>query len=163
MNFYPYNIICSAFAVFVYVTFRMGVNSYLRVHKNSKTFIRKNKKGYSNYWLYNKLHAEVGLGYIYTLNILLIVLTAVYLFSVVCLGWAEFFSIPIATCNAALCAVQIPAILFSDVYWNLEHYGKRFVMLEKNKSGGGFHSSFYAIIESVVLSVFAVYNIFLAV
>lgn len=163
MNFYAYNIICSAFAVFIYITFRLGVNSYLRVHKNSKTFIRKNKKGYSNYWLYKKLHAEVGLGYVYTLNLLLLILTVVYVFSVVFLGWAEFFSMPIAICNAALCIAQIPAILFSDVYWNLEHYEKRFVILEKHKSGGGFHSSLYALIEVIALMAFAVYNIFLAV
>jgi preprotein translocase subunit SecF len=38
MNFYIYNIICALFAIFIYISFRFGVDSYLRVNKNSKTF-----------------------------------------------------------------------------------------------------------------------------
>ena len=56
MNYYTYNIICAIFAVFLYISFRFGVDSYLRVNKNSKTFIRKNKKGFLNYWFYKKIH-----------------------------------------------------------------------------------------------------------
>jgi hypothetical protein len=138
------------------------VDSYLRVNKNSKTFIRKNKKGYANYWLYKKIHSEIGLGHIYTLNFFLLILTATYFFLAICLGWAKFLSLPIAICNALLCTVQIPSIIFSDIYWNLENHKKKFVILAKNQAGRGFHSSFYAIIEVVGLLTFAIYNILLA-
>ena len=162
MNYYTYNIICAIFAVFLYISFRFGVDSYLRVNKNSKTFIRKNKKGVLNYWFYKKIHLEIGLGHLYTLNISLLILTATYFCLAICLGWAKFLSLPIAICNALLCAVQIPSIIFSDIYWNLEHYKKKFVILDKNQAGRGFHSSFYAIIEVIGLLVFAIYNISLA-
>lgn len=163
MNFYICNIICAIFALFVYVSFRFGVDSYLRVHKNSKSFIRKNKKGYLNYWTYKKINDEIGLGYIFHLNILLLSLTFLYSLISVCFGWVDFLSLPIAVCNVILCICQIPAIIFSDIYLNLEYYKKKFVILTKNKSGRGFHSSFYAIIEVFGLLAFAVYNITLTV
>lgn len=162
MNFYAYNIICAIFAVFLYMSFRFGVDSYLRVNKNSKTFIRKNKKGYLNYWFYKKINSEIGLGHIYTLNIFLLILTATYFCLAICLGWAKFFSIPISICNALLCTVQIPAIIFSDIYWNLDNYKKKFVIIAKNKAGRGFHSSFYAIVQVIGLLAFAIYNISMA-
>ena len=163
MNFYICNIICAIFALFIYVSFRFGVDSYLRVHKNSKSFIRKNKKGYLNYWTYKKINDEIGLGYIFHLNILLLILTFLYSLVSVCFGWVDFLSLPIAVCNVILCICQIPAIIFSNTYWNLEYYKKKFVILTKNKSGRGFHSSFYMIFEILGLLSFAVYNISLAI
>ena len=162
MNFYIFNIICAIFALFVYMSFRFGVDSYLRVTKNSKTFIRKNKKGVLNYWIYKKINNEVGLGYIFYLNIVLLVFTILYSFFAICFGWAKILQMPIAIINALLCTAQIPAIIFSDAYWNLDYYKRKFVVLAKNKSGRGFHSSFYSIIEVLGLLAFAIYNIFSA-
>lgn len=163
MNFQIYNIICAMFATFVYISFRFGINSYLRVNKNSKTYIKKSKKGCLNYWIYKKINDEVGLGYVYYLNIFLFILTFLYLFLSVCLGWIKVLFIPIAICNSVLCIVQIPAIIFSDKYWNLDYYNKKFVVLAKSESGRGFHSSFYAIIEILGILMFAVYNVFLTI
>ena len=163
MDFYVCNIFCSLFAVFVYASFRFGVNSYLRVKKNSKSFINKNKRGYANYWLYKKIHSEIGLGLLYPLNIALIVLTSLYAIGAVGFGWSEALSLPIALCNLLLCLLQIPAVIFSEIAWNLEHYKKKYVVLEKNRSGGGFHSSAYAVVEICGLAAFAIYNISLAV
>lgn len=160
MNFPIFNIICSAFALFVYVNFRLGVDSYLRVNKNSKTYIRKNKKGYSNFWLYKKINDEVGLGYIFYLNIFLLSLTLVYSFMSVCFCRIESFQLPIAICNILLVIAQVPAIIFADIYSNLECYKKRFVILAKiSRSGSGLHSSFYAVIEVLGLLAFAIYNV----
>ena len=163
MNFHIYNVICSMVALFIYVSFRFGVDSYLRINKNSKTYIRKNKKGYMNYWIYKKINDEVGLGYIFHLNIFLFALTFLYSFLSVCFGWVKLLCFPIAICNVLLCIVQVPAIIFSDIYWNLDYYKKKFVILAKNKGGRGFHSSFYTIIEVFGLLAFAIYNITLAI
>ena len=162
MSFYLYNVICAVFALFIYISFRFSVDSYLRVNKNSKTFIKKSKKGFLNYWIYKRINDEIGLNYVFCLNIILLILTALYFCVTICFGWIELLYMPIAICNAMLCAVQIPTIFFSDIYWNLECYKKKFVILRKNKSGGGFRSSFYAIIEAIGLLVFAIYNISLA-
>jgi hypothetical protein len=97
------------------------------------------------------------------LNIALIVLTPLYFILAVGFGWLEFLSLPIALCNLMLCAVQIPAIIFSSIYWNLEYHKVKFVVLTKNKSGKGFYSSFYTIFEICGLFAFAIYNILLAI
>lgn len=162
MSFYAYNIICAVFAVFIYISFRFGVDSYLRVNKNSKTFIKKNKKGYLNYWFYKKIHAEVGLGRLYTLNILIFILTIVYFFVAICLGWVKALSMPIAICNAILCVVQIPAIIFSDIYQNLECKKSAFIVFRIDKETKKIESSFLIVFGICLLLFFAIFNILLA-
>ena len=164
MNFYVYNIICAMFALYIYILFRISITSYLRVNKNSKTYIKKSKKGFLNYWMYKQINDEVQLGYIFYLNISTLVLTLVYVFISVCFGWIKVLNLPIAICNAILCVAQVPAIIFSDIYWNLENYKKKFVILAKHityKDGKwhGLHSSLYAIIMMLGILAFAIYNI----
>ena len=169
MNFYVYNIICAMVALYVYISFRISITSYLRINKNSKTYIKKSKKGFLNYWIYKQINDDVQLGYIFYLNILLLVLTLVYVIFSVCFGWIKILSFPIAICNAVLCIVQIPAIIFSDMYWNLEYYKKRFIILarqitfHKDNKWRGFHSSLYAVIGILLILAFAIYNICLSI
>ena len=168
MNFYVFNIICAMVALHIYISFRISITSYLRINKNSKTYIKKSKKGFLNYWTYKKINDDLRLGYIFYLNIAMLTLTLVYVFLSVCLGWIKVFNLPIAICNAILCVAQIPAIIFSDMYWNLEHYKKKFVILAKNiiYNNGKLpelHSSFYAIIGILGILAFAIYNIYLAI
>ena len=163
MNFYVYNIICAMVAIYIYISFRISITSYLRVNKNSKTYIKKSKKGFLNYWTYKKINDDVQLGYIFYLNIYMLILTLVYVFLSGCFGWAKILYLPIAICNVLLCIVQIPAIIFSDVYWNLENYNKKFGVFERNKGYRGFHSSFYAIIGILGILSFAIYNICLVI
>ncbi len=162
MKFYIANILCSAFALLLYSNFRLGVTCFLRVKKKSRKFIKKNKKGYLNYWTYKSIHDKIGLGYIFYLNIILLVLTLLYTFVSVCFGWVKFLSLSIAICNALLCVAQIPAVIFSDIYFNLDYYNCKFVILAKSKAGRGFHSSFKDLIEIFALLAFAVYNITMA-
>jgi len=116
-----------------------------------------------NYWLYKKINSELGLGRIYYLNIFLLVLTLLYCGTVFILGWIELLSLPIAICNAALCLAQIPAILFSDIYYNLEYHKEAFVVLAKNRPGRGFNSSFFTVFGACLLLAFAIYNFWLAI
>jgi len=162
MNFYIYNIICAIFAIFIYMAFRFGVDSYLRVNKNSKTFIKKNKKGYANYWLYKKIHLEIDLGLIYPLNIVLIVVTLLYFILAIGFGWLENFFLTIALCNLILCAIQIPAIIFSDIYQNLECKKNAFIVFRIDKETKKVESSFVTVLGICLLLFFAVYNISLA-
>ena len=139
------------------------MHSYLRVTKNSKSYIRKSKKGYLNFWIYKKIHAEVKLGYVFYLNAFLLSLTLIYTVTAVGFGWIKALRLPIAICNLLLCAVQIPAAVFSEIYNNLEEYGKRLVLLTKRRYGSGLHSSLLLIAEITMLLAFAIYNITLAV
>ena len=95
MNFYALNIAYAFICLFIYVSFRMGIGSYLRYKKNSKTFIRKNKNGFLNYWTYKKLHKEINLGYVYYLNLILVILTPVYFLVAISFGWSDVMRLPI--------------------------------------------------------------------
>lgn len=158
MNFYALNIAYAFICLFIYVSFRMGVGSYLRYKKNSKTFIRKNKNGFLNYWTYKKLHKEINLGYVYYLNLILVILTPLYFLVAASLGWLEITKLPIAILSIVLLCVQVPSMIFSEIYYNYEYHGRPFVILAKNKGGRGFKSSLfnYGCILAVIL--FVVYN-----
>ncbi len=58
------NIISAAFGMFLYITFRSGIYSYLRVSGYSKSYIKKMRKGFFNYLLYTKLHKEGAVGWV---------------------------------------------------------------------------------------------------
>jgi hypothetical protein len=120
-------------------------------------------RGYRNFWLYKGINNEIGLGYVYRLNIALLVLSALYILVSVSFGWARALYVPIAICNAALCACQIPAVIFSEIYQNLEYYNKRFVLLAGGRFGRGFHSSFYVIGEVLGLLAMAIHIFSLAI
>ncbi len=160
MDFYLLNILLSFVSVGLYVSFRIGVNPYLRLNKISKNFIKKKTKGFRNYWFYSSLKQE--LGYIYYLNFILISGTVTYLLLAVTLGWSKVLHFPIATLNALLCTVQIPALIFSDINCNKDEYGTPFIIWRKSRSGR-WYSSIQDIIVILALIAFAVYNFWLAV
>lgn len=140
----------------------MGVNSYLRHNKHSKTFIRKNKKGLLNYWFYSQLNSEVGLGYIYYLNMLFIVLGGAYLVFSVAFGWIGVFELPIAILGLAVCCVEVPATVFESIFSNYEEYGRPFVLWIKRTHSRGYTSSFFDLGWAVGLVAYSVWIIILA-
>ncbi|MBP3555335.1 MAG: hypothetical protein J6K63_06795 [Clostridia bacterium] len=157
MRFYGWNILYVIISIFLYITFRFGVEHYLRYTKNSKTFIRKNQQGFWNYWFYLKMRSELNL--FYWLNALLLPLTLAYLVLTVSLGWLSFMQIPIAVLSALLCIVQIPSVLLSGKYDNLWYHGKVFLWLRRNPAGGGWDSSLFHIVGLLGIVAFVIYNI----
>lgn len=160
MNFYTLNIIISLFSIWIYISFRIGVHSYLRANKNSKSFIKKSTKSFPNYWLYKNLKQE--LGRIYYLNFILLFGTAVYTLTALSLAPIDILRLPIAILYALLCAVQCFAEIFSSIYCNIEEYGTPFIIWCKSRSGHG-RSSVLDVAVVIGLIAFAVYNICLAV
>lgn len=161
MDFYLLNIICALFAAPLYIfSFRSGVYSYLRLNKNSKTFIRKNMKGSANFWFYKNL--KPNLGRIYYLNLILLFGTAAYFIIALSLAWIDILRLPIAIIHALLCAVQITALVFSDINSNKQEFGTPIVIWRKSFCGRARSSvgDFLAIIGLVAL---AVANVYLAV
>lgn len=161
MDFYTCNLILSFFALLIYFMFRFGVDDYLRYAKNSKTYIRKSKKGFADFWLYKRIHSEKGIGYVFYLNILLLGLTTVYVIFAVSCGWIEIMQIPVSILSIALCIVQVPSLIFSNIYLSLYYYGVKLVILRK-LSSRGFYSSLYIIIEICGIIAFTVYSFLLA-
>jgi len=163
LNFYTLNIIYALISLVNYFIFRTGVDDYLRYKRNSKTFIRKNKKGASNYWLYKKIHQEINLGYIYHLNLLLIILTALYFVIAISLGWFYIMKLPIAILALLLCCFQIPAIIFENIYHNYLDHGQPFIVIRARKFGRGYDSSLYAILSIIFAVTVLIYNLTLAI
>lgn len=162
MNFYELNIVYAIVSVWMYMSFRISIGYYLRHTGNSKTYIRKNKKDFWNYWIYKKIHAEIGLGYVYYLNLGLLALTLLYFLIATSLGWLDEMKIPIAVLHSLLCCTQLPSSVFAHVYDNLEDYGQRFIILRKRKIGGGFDSSILHLALLFVMIAFCVDNFKLA-
>ena len=154
------NALCALFASLIYVIFRSGAYSYLRINKNSKTFIRKNMRGYANFWFYRKLKQE--LGWIYNLNLILLFGTAAYFIIAISLAWIDILRLPIAIIYVLLSAVQITALVFSDINSNEQEFGTPIVIWRKSSCGRA-RSSVGDLLAIISLVALAIANVYLAV
>lgn len=161
MDFYWLNILLSFFGVCLYGSFRIGVHSYLRYKKKSKTFIKKSTKGFLNYWLYRNLKQE--LGFAYYMNQILLFGSLGYTLLSVSFAWSDVLHLPIAIIYAIFCIIQCVGETFAGIYHNLEQYGNPFVISSKSKWNGRKHSSVQDILIICCLIALAVFNIWLAV
>ena len=158
MNSYLFYGLTAFFSLWVYFGFRSAVTSYLRVHKRSRTFIRKHKKGYVNYWLYKKLHEVFGLGLIYPYHILLMTVTAAYIVLSLALGWIASLRLPFALMHLVLCFIEIPGIVFEEIYENLENGNTKFVLFTYTEYRG-VDSSLFRILGIALLLLWAVFDL----
>ncbi len=163
MRFYTFNILVSLiYLIGLYPHFRVGVDCYLRHTKNSKSFIRKHKKGFVNYWFYQKLHHEINLGYVYYLNLALLSLSLIYALLSLSLGWLPVIQLPIAILSVFLSLLQVPSLIFCEIYYNLEYHKEAFVIYRsRTPSGHGEYSSIINLFGIVGVIAFAIYNIIL--
>lgn len=136
MPFSLSNLILLLFGLFTYLHFRCGVYAYCRISKMSKSYIRKNTKGISNYWLYSQLHKNNNLGAFYYLNLIylfcLLAFLAVFLFS-----WISFLRIPVMIMGILLGLATIPVFFKSLIYTNIEDVGQAFVFFKVYKGFNG--------------------------
>ena len=130
------NLILLIFALFTYVHFRCGVYAYCRISKMSKSYIRKNTKGISNYWLYSQLHEQNNLGVLYYLNLVYLVCMIAFLIALL-LSWISFLRIPVMIVGIILGVTTIPVLFTSLVYTNIEDVGQPFVIFKAYKINDG--------------------------
>ncbi len=136
MPFYLANLILLLFCFFTYFHFRCGVDSYCRISKMSKRYIRKNKKGASNFWLYSQLHKQNNLGVLYYLNL-------IYLFALIAfltafaLSWISFLKTLVMIIGVLLGIATIPVFFASLTYTNIEAVGQAFVIFKVIKGYNG--------------------------
>ena len=102
----------------------------------SNTFIKKNKKGAANYWLYKQLHRQKNLGSLYYINYLFLIGLAAFVF-VFMFSWIKWMKIPVAAVGVILGLIEIPATFKAWVYTNMEEYGKAFVWFRAVKGSYG--------------------------
>ena len=130
------NLILLIFGLFTYVHFRCGVYVYCRISKMSKSYIRKNTKGASNFWLYTQLHNQNNLGILYYLNLIYLFCLIAFLIAFA-LSWISILKIPVMIIGIILGAMTIPVFFASLIYTNIEDVGQPFVIFKAYKINSG--------------------------
>ena len=132
----------------MYFLFRYGVQTWLQLKKQlSETHIRKLKKGVKNFWWYQALHAETGMGLLYPLNKgFTLVYTLVLGLSLI-LGWWKPVSVVLCGLMLPLCLSAGIMIAFALIWGNIEEHGRPIVLLAQRKNKG---------FDSVIFDVAAV-------
>ncbi len=122
---------------------RSGIYAKLRLSKRSKTYIRKNSKGFLNYWTYKQINAEEPLGVIYYLNIAYLLCFVIFALVALGLGFLEVMKLPILVISAATAVVGMVCTIYASVYSSRADYGTGFVLLAqaKNQPKGKLFSS----------------------
>lgn len=142
VSYYFATMLFMALPPIFYLIFRMSVDGWLRRKGISKSKIKKLKKGRKNYWWYETLHEQFGLGAIYHLNKLITIFYPAGLILSVTLGWLRFM-VPVVTGIYAVVSVLSAVMsLFSSVQTNLDAYGTPVVILRRTQNQGYTSSVF---------------------
>jgi hypothetical protein len=131
--FYFFMIVIAFYNLLLYAIFRSGIYSYLRLSKMSKSNIKKNRKGVINYWLYYSINKQQSLGILYGLNLIFLIATFTFMVFAITLGFIEALQSILIVFSIVLCTIEIPCMIISSIYSNIENYGKPFVFLAKRK------------------------------
>ncbi len=139
--FYISMIIIAFYNLLLYASFRCGIYSYLRLSKMSKSNIKKNRKGYINYWLYHSINKQTSLGILYGLNFTFLITTVTFMLFAITLGYIEALQPILFVFSIVLCMIEIPCVIIASIHSNREDYGKPFVFLARRKYMRGYNSS----------------------
>ena len=139
--FYFFMIIIAIYNLLLYAIFRSGIYSYLRLSKMSKSNIKKNRKGFVNYWFYLSINKHNSLGILYGLNLIFLIATFTFMVFAITLGFIEALQSILIVFSIVLCTIEIPCVIIASIFSNIEDYGKPFILLEKRKHLRGFTSS----------------------
>ena len=134
-------IVIAFYNLLLYAVFRSGIYSYLRLSKMSKSNIKKNRKGFVNYWLYYSLNKQNSLGFLYGLNLIFFVATFTFMLFAITLGFIEALQSILLAFSVVLCIIEIPCVIIASIHSNSENYGKPFIVLAKRKYSRGYTSS----------------------
>ena len=152
--FYFYCIVIVLYNLLLYSIFRSGIYDYLRFSKMSKSNIKKNRKGFKNYWLYRMINKQTPLGILYSLNYVFLISTAIFTVLAITIGFIKMFRPIVFVCSILLCLIEIPSIILASIYSNKTEYGKAFVFLAKRRYMGGYSSSLIDMFSWVVTAFF---------
>ncbi len=135
MGFYFMNLIFVFWCSFMHGCFRFGIDSYLRLNRKSKTFIRKHMKGFENYWFYEEINREYPLGFWDYLNKIHLIAFVIVSVVIITLGYLKFMQIPITVLSAVLVTIQVPMVYFQITTDNKKDFGMPFVIFRIRHEG----------------------------
>ena len=132
--FYFLMIVIAFYNLLLYAIFRGGIYSYLRLSKISKTYIKKTRKGFINYWFYHSINKKKSLGILYGLNLAFFIATISFMLFTITLGYIRGLQVILFVFSVVLCVIEIPCMIIASIHSNKEDYGKPFVFLAKKKA-----------------------------
>jgi len=133
--FYGATILIVLLNLCTYFSFRSGISEFLRFKKMSKTNIRKNKKGFRNYWFYQEINKIKPLGWMYFANIIYFFLTLFYTVLALSLGYIKILQPVFFSVSILVCIVQIPTTIAQVYYSNLYTFGTPVVLCRRYPNG----------------------------
>lgn len=146
MPFLVSNLFLLLLGLFTYLHFRGGVYAYCRTLKMSKSYIHKNTKGISNFWLYSQLHKNNNLGVLYYLNLIYLFCLIAFLISFP-FSWISVLRIPVMFIGILLGLATIPVFFKSLIYTNIEDAGQAFVFFKVFKGFNGRSRRFATVFD----------------
>lgn len=157
MKFYILNLIFSIVMLAGYFGFRVNVYSYLRYTKNSKTYIRKNKKGFINFWTYKCFCKDVKFVPVYYLHLAYLFTSLLYFVIAVSFSWLQAMEVAVTVLSIICGLVQAPANVFGYVITNKIYFGRSVVLFKYGKSTRGLR--ILDLMGAILLFLPAVLNI----
>ena len=133
-NYYVLTIVSLLIAATYYFSFRLHITTMLRLRPVSKTRIRKLMKGKRNYWWYEELHRQCGLGSLYPLNKLFTIAYPPIAVFCLAVGWTGETALVTAALMLALLSLCVIMSAFSRYACNMKEYGQSFVLLRRTRN-----------------------------
>lgn len=140
--FYVVNLLTAGYALILYVMFRSAIYDWLRWERVSKSSLKKNRKGFGNYWFYRFFYRKQLPNHLYYLNVLFFASLALFLAAVIPFGYLDVMQRPIAYLSVVLWLSEVPCVVATTRIEAITQYGKSFVWWVKRKAGShGYDSS----------------------
>ena len=151
MLYYMYTTAVLLFPIFYYPAFRQGIDDWLCGRKIRKSEIRKRKKGKRNFWWYEEIHREYGLGIWYPINRVFITLYPITLLLHAFLGVIKAESIPVFMMGSICLVLMAAMYTFHRIQNNKKEYGRSIVLFAVVKRGK--HSGVNSIFVDLLLTL----------
>ncbi len=139
------------FPFFNFVMFRSSVKAWMkRTHSVGKKRFGEMRKGVLNFWFYNRIHKEVGLGGVYYLNAAYVVLFFATLALSILFGWLKPMTPVIFGCFCVLAVFSTFSYMFSTFQENITEHGEGIIFFAIDKYSKKPRSVFLDILFPIV-------------
>lgn len=146
--FYFLRLSCFGFLALWYFCFRSAITSKLERQKKMKLLqIDDAKKGFKNYWFYEKIHKKVNLGMLYQLNKIYVWIYFVLIIPMVFVGFYPLLGKVISLLSIPLFPIALIMTMIDNTERNLRYYKKRIVLFAINPNRRQVDSVFIDMIE----------------
>lgn len=129
VTFYFVNLFFLALPPIYYVFFRSAMGSWLERRKIRKREIRRLMKGKRNFWWYEAIHNEYGIGVIYFINKFVTIAYPIGAVLSVLFNWIKVIAPITSIINALVCLSVAVLSVFEMIQSNLDNYKAPFILL----------------------------------